>query len=628
MRGDGRAVGYRGKKQLTAPDAASTVVAFYLPQFHPIEENDQWWGPGFTEWRNVTRALPQFEGHPQPRLPGELGFYDLRLPGVMQQQVRLAKQYGVGAFCFYVYWFAGRRVLERPVDSYLSDPTLELPFCLCWANEPWTRRWDGRAEEVLLEQQHSPEDDLAFISSLVPFLQDPRYLRVDGKPLVVVYRLELFPDPAATAARWRNYCQEAGIGEIHLACVESFRRVDPRPLGFDSAIEFPPNLTQTFGLAIDRELVNPGHEGEILDWRAMADQFRARKRPDYPLFRGVNPGWDNEPRRPGRGRSFVNNSVRGYETWLRNALVSTPDAKETSASRLVFINAWNEWAEGAYLEPDTRLGYALLEATHRAQLPPRPRQNRPCAVIHAHYPELLAEMLECVSASDGDWRIVVTTSSQLAAQVDESIERWTQSTRAHQGKNHTIETRVVENRGRDILPFLRVADELIDEGEDLILKLHTKRSPHLDNGDSWRSQLLDNLIAPARVTAVLRAFHDDPLLGMVGPSGHALDLSMHQGGNAESISLLRRRLGVHTEPGLFFAGSMFWVRLGALQPLLDAHLDEFLFEEERGQVDGTLAHALERMFPAVVATAGFRISATDDPGAGIPAVEPDYPFVP
>jgi lipopolysaccharide biosynthesis protein len=617
QRAAGHAIGYMHHRKEALPSPLpATLVAFYLPQFHPIPENDTWWGTGFTEWRNVTRALPQFEGHAQPRLPGELGFYDLRHAGVMHRQMQLAREYGIGAFCTYFYWFAGKTLLETPLRQWLSQPELDLPICLCWANENWSRRWDGRADDVLIGQQHSAEDDLAFIEHIGPYLSDPRYLRVDGKPVLLVYRPGLLPSPKETAARWRAWCSERGIGDIHLAYVQSFDRVDPASIGFDAAVEFPPNNTSLTPITGEQQLINPDFSGDVLDWRELARNAMGAAAPSYLLYPGVNPGWDNEPRRSGRGRVLAHASPRAYRDWLRCAV--TAARKRSPDSPMVFINAWNEWAEGAVLEPDTRLGHAWLEATRAALLPSREgTDKRPCAVAHAWYVEVLDDIVAQLRASTLDWRIIVTTSPERELDVRTRLK----------ALGIDAEVDVFENRGRDVLPFLHVADRLLNEGVDVVLKLHTKRSVHRDDGSQWRDELLQGLAAADRAPRILDAFAANKNLGLVAPEGHSQSVEHFWGANEANVRALCVRLGLpQPSPSTpFVAGSMFWVRLSALRPLLDAHMEPWEFEPEAGQIDGTTAHALERLFRLATSVAGFEAEDADDV-CGLPSGAPKGPY--
>ena len=342
------------------------VIAFYLPQFHPISENDEWWGKGFTEWTNVTRAVPLFDGHYQPHLPADLGFYDLRVREVQHQQVALARTYGVAGFCFYLYWFEGRRLLEGPLDAFVEDGSIDFPFCVCWANESWARTWDGLERELLIQQNHSATDDLRFIRNVSRYLKQENYIRIDGRPLLVVYRPGLLPEPRQTANRWREWCRESGFGEIHLSYTQSFESVDPAKFGFDSAIEFPPNLSSPPNVEHEVNLLDSQFSGTIYDWSVFPRRSERYATPSYPLFRTVNTGWDNTARRGGAGTVFVNSSPALYWRWLVNAIRDTKKRFQSPDERLVFVNAWNEWAEGAHLEPDRRFGFAYLEATRTA----------------------------------------------------------------------------------------------------------------------------------------------------------------------------------------------------------------------------------------------------------------------
>ena len=348
--------------------ARTKVLAFYLPQFHPIPENDAWWGRGFTEWSNVTRARPMFDGHVQPILPGELGFYDLRVPEVRERQAELARAAGIHGFCYHHYWFNGRRVLERPLDEVLAGGSPDFPFCVCWANENWTRRWDGLEQEILLEQRHTLASDRRFILDLIPYLEDARYVRVDGRAVVLVYRADLMVNAADTAAVWRDECRRAGLGEIHL-CAVRFRTTDPRPLGFDAAVEFPPHHFPATEITPRITGAEPGYRGVVNDYAAGVRSVIERPtRAEYRLYRGVMPSWDNTARRMQDGIVHHGASPELYEAWLRSA-VNQPQADDGIRENLVFINAWNEWAEGAVLEPRRDIGDAYLRATARVLRP-------------------------------------------------------------------------------------------------------------------------------------------------------------------------------------------------------------------------------------------------------------------
>ncbi|MFZ3221863.1 MAG: glycoside hydrolase family 99-like domain-containing protein, partial [Rugosibacter sp.] len=342
------------------------LICFYLPQFHAIPENNEWWGEGFTEWTNVQPAQSQFDGHYQPHVPGELGYYNLLDPVVQRRQVELAQLYGIGGFCFYFYWFGGNRLLEAPIENYLNDKNLDLPFCLCWANENWSRRWDGLDSEILMAQQHSAEDDFSFIEHVARYMRDPRYIRVGGKPLLLVYRPSLLPSAKKTASRWRDWCRTNGLGEIYLAYTQSFEAVDPAKYDFDAAIEFPPSNSAPPNITDSVTPMGDNFGSTVYDWRVFVERSEHYKQQPYTLFRSVCPSWDNTARRKNRGTVFLNSSPSLYQRWLENAIRDTQANRSDPDEHLIFVNAWNEWAEGAHLEPDARYGYAWLQATRNA----------------------------------------------------------------------------------------------------------------------------------------------------------------------------------------------------------------------------------------------------------------------
>ena len=341
------------------------LIAFYLPQFHPIPENDAWWGKGFTEWRNVVRARPKFKGHYQPHLPADLGFYDLRVPETRIAQADLARAYGIHGFCYYYYWFNGRQLLERPLNEVRKSGQPDFPFCVCWANENWTRRWDGQDKDILLAQEYSPEADARLITDLAPLFRDPRYIRIGGRPLLVVYRANLMPDPRASAARFREQARREGLDDLYLVFVQVAGIDSPGTWGFDAGLEFPPHNLELGDLTPTMEITDPQFQGKVWDYVYSAKSAIARRPAEYRVHRGIMAGWDNTPRLPNNGNVFVNAHPANYQRWLTAILAETVRT-HPPGEQLVFVNAWNEWAEGCHLEPDLVFGHAYLEATKAA----------------------------------------------------------------------------------------------------------------------------------------------------------------------------------------------------------------------------------------------------------------------
>jgi len=342
------------------------AIAFYLPQFYAFEENDLWWGKGFTEWRNVSRGAPRFAGHYQPRIPRDLGFYTLNDAEVLRQQCELARINGVEAFCFYYYWFDGKRLMDKPLDMFIEQ-AMPQDFCIMWANENWTRTWDGFDSEVLIEQSYRQADEEAFIADTARYMANPRYLRVNERPLFILYRPGLLPNAKETLARWRSKWAELLGIEPWILMVQGFDDMDPREYALDGAVEFPPHKVSVDTTDINSELTifDPEFAGHVRRYEDVIRNSLSEDCPPFPLIKTVSPHWDNDARREGRGLTLHGSTPDLYRQWLEGAIdhaVANPFAGES----LVFINAWNEWAEGAYLEPDVHYGHAYLNATQSA----------------------------------------------------------------------------------------------------------------------------------------------------------------------------------------------------------------------------------------------------------------------
>ncbi len=347
--------------------AKAKTVAFYLPQFHAFEDNDRWWGTGFSEWRNVARGTPRYAGHYQPRIPRDLGFYDLNDESILYKQSELALKNGIEAFCFYYYWFNGKRLMDKPLDMFAAADDIPQDFCIMFANENWTRTWDGFDSEVLIEQDYRDEDEDDFIEDTATYMRNPRYMQVDGRPLFIIYRPGLLPNAKETLARWRDKWTKSVGTKPWMLMVQGFGDEDPRVFGLDGAVEFPPHkVCKDIPNMHDRlNILDPNYEGYAKAYSDVIDRSLGEKPPKFPLVKTVVPHWDNDARREGRGFTMHGSTPALYEKWLQGA-IRYANNNPFQEEPLVFINAWNEWAEGAYLEPDVHYGHAYLNATRRA----------------------------------------------------------------------------------------------------------------------------------------------------------------------------------------------------------------------------------------------------------------------
>tara|TARA_R110002111_G_scaffold262694_1_gene340157 strand:- start:87394 stop:90603 length:3210 start_codon:yes stop_codon:yes gene_type:complete len=582
-------------------DPMVKLIAFYLPQFHPFPENDEWWGKGFTEWSNVGKAVPNYEGHYQPHCPIHLGYYDLRIPEIMEEQARLARNYGISGFSYYFYWFAGKTLMESPLEMMLNNPKVDIPFCLTWANENWTRRWDGLESDVLIAQDHSEQDSLNFIRHLVKYFKDDRYICIDGKPVLIVYRPDIIPQMRETLDLWREEITKHGFPGIYLISAMAFDNNDPGKYGFEAAVEFPPHTVEGNDVSHEQKITNPDFNGGIYCYDHAVEAAVKTRESKFKKFRTAMLSWDNTARKQDNGHIFSGFSLLKYKQWLASLCNHCyRDQRLNQDEKLVFINAWNEWAEGTHLEPDRKYGYGYLQSTYDvisnydSRLLSRTLKHKPvrkndfAVVLHVHYDELWPEIsqnLSCFEDIGFDLFVTVTSKKPVAQILAEFPD---------------ADIDVVENRGRDILPFIRTMKRIESLGYIAVCKLHSKRTIYRQDGDQMRQELLGSLVGSKEIVSeITRKFKEDEELGLVVPENYLMPHNdYNMASNHELVLQTADLLGMKFVMDTFPAGSMYWVRPEAIKGLLK--LDSSNFGVERGLADGTLPHAVERLIGTMV----------------------------
>lgn len=356
------------------------IIAFYLPQFHAFPENDKWWGKGFTEWSSVKSAKPIIRGHIQPRIPLNGNYYNLLNEDVMKWQANLAKQYGVYGFCYYHYWFGGKLLMEKPMENMLHNRDIDLPFCICWANENWTRAWSKKSNEVLIAQTYGGQNEWKeHFEYLCQFWRDDRYIKIDGKPLMVIYRPEIIPVLSEMLEYWQILAKENGFKGIVFAYQRSEydHRKDKGGDLFQYGIEYQPSLVKRHqdnqvGMLAKRTLniIFQKFPYPLFRWNAYCSSYdRAWKEilkiipRDEKMLPGAFVNWDATPRHKRRGSFYLGATPEKFRRYLSEQIKR---AKHIYKKDMIFIFAWNEWGEGGYLEPDEQYKYGMLEAVREA----------------------------------------------------------------------------------------------------------------------------------------------------------------------------------------------------------------------------------------------------------------------
>ena len=589
------------------------TIALYLPQFHSTKQNDEWWGIGFTEWYNVRKAKPLYSMHHQPRIPGDniqyLGYYDLTDLEVIKKQVELAKSHGIYGFGIYYYWFSGKRLLEKPLDLFLNNKDIDFKFLLIWANEDWTRRWNGYEGKILIKQEYKKNDPYDFIKDIKKYIIDERYIKINSKPILGIYEPKKIPNLSSTISIWREESKNMGIGELYIiACLNiySFDEMKNTKL-FEAVYEFSPR--DSLQLIVKNNL----HVLYSSVLYKNIDLINAKD--DFPLFRGSMTEFDNSPRKKEASSIFNNYSPEQFYM-INKKIIEWTRNKYAKNNRFIFINAWNEWGEGTYLEPDTKFGYASINSLSKA-LFDRPYKevkinhtyfNNESIVaiqVHLYYDDLIEEIMNKTNNIPICFDLYISTDSLYKKnKIIDYIK--------NNSKSKNVEILVLENKGRDVMPLLIQMKNKVKKYK-YICHIHTKKSVFIDIGENWRNYLYNNLLGNENIISeILSDFENNDKLGFSFPENYykALLLFGKQLSHKNKVlmkyllnKLFKFKLNISSKIE-FPIGNMFWARVNSIYQIFN---EDFKNEipEELGQKDSTIMHAIERIWLYLVKLNGY-----------------------
>ena len=604
-------------------------IALYLPQFHTFPENDAWWGTGFTEWTNVKKAKPLFPGHNEPRIPHEsIGYYDLSNVETLKKQVKLAKQHGIYGFAMYYYWFSGKKLMEKPIDMLLDHKEIDFPFMLVWANENWTRTWDGLNKKILIKQEYTKDDPKNFILDLKKYLQDSRYIKIDGKPVIGLYEASVIPNLEEHLNMWRTTARECGIGEIFILVCATKGRASK--FGYsqliDGEYEFPPR-NKSYGSTFYHK-----NGGISFSYENLIDDSRKCETDALPFFRGSMLEWDNSARKQKNYSSWAGFSVEKFYLYNRiNVLWTRRHLPENK--RFVFINAWNEWGEGTYLEPDSKNGFAPINALSQSifDIPFQSKTNavtytnigindekkwdlaisnetKICVQAHVFWEDLIPEITDKTNEIPYKFDLFITTTTSNKADI---IIKYL---KLH-SKANSFHVSIVENKGRDIIPFINQLKPVI-QNYKYFCHIHSKKSSYSETGEIWREYLFENLMGNSQIVKeILHYFETDSKIGVIFPQNiDFIRKNVEWGGDyaicENLMSRINKNYKINKENLVFPAGNMFWGRTDALKQIFDLDIQINEIPAEEGQRDGTIMHAIERLWLYLADSNGYTYMQT------------------
>ena len=597
------------------------AIALYLPQFHKIKENDEWWGKGFTEWVNVKKAKPLYKGHYQPRKPGDpkdyLEYYELTTVEVLKKQIKLAKSHGIYGFGIYYYWFSGKILLDKPLNILLNNRDIDFLFLLIWANENWTKRWDGKEQDILIQQDYLESDPEKFIKDIKKYLIDQRYIKINDKPIIGVYEPRKIPNLIKTISIWREKSMEYGIGEIYIivtlneGSVEEFHNLHL----FNAAYQFPPRgaMISSNYLRLKSNFFKNNfflYTAFLYNELNISDTILK----DFHFYKGTMLGFDNSPRKAREYVIFQNYSPEQFYL-INKKIVEWTQKKYNKNNRFIFINAWNEWGEGTYLEPDNKYGYASINALSKAifHLPfngcnynlEKLRNGTKIAVqVHIFYENLINEIINKTNNIPVNFDLYLSTDSLIKAiHIEEIIQK-------HSLANN-YEIKIYENKGRDVLPFLLQIRKHIKKYK-YICHLHTKKTSFVSFGDEWRQYLFNNLLGNKEIISeILTDLENNEKLGFIFPESFHKVIIEYETEVTEKdkffISYLLKKINKSLRIGEqieFPVGNMFWAKGESIHQIFNIDITNEI-PTENNQVDGTILHGIERIWLYLVKLNGY-----------------------